>query len=384
MNKKNLSKYLTLLYSEGHITNGTWRDWNKYEVEMLPNIFKSVPFWDEWFIVALLKFNKENIVDGTLNEDNLIIPEKKLYGINYVVKESIYQGSNYHDTVEGYSEEHVANYFHSGDFEYSEGDFIDTDVFDSDITGVELEDVVLVKNNSINESSNKKLISSNIKKYIKEKNKLLSEELITESSVMDAPVRKVVRDLVNIIKNKDIGEYSLPEFKEDGDEDEYDFRNVPLFSVLFFYEKDYTIEDDYLINGAILDGDEFIIAIKLILNPKKYPQSLYDIIADLNDVVAHELEHIYQESSLRPDDEMDIYMDNEKRPIGKEYYLQSHEIPAQFKGFRRINKLRKESMKKTIRDWFIRHKNVHNLSNYDIEEISSHLAKLFKKKYGRK
>lgn len=153
MNKKILVKYLNLLYSEGHITKDTWSDWVKYEVEELPNVFKSVPFWDEWFIVALLKFNEKNILDGTLNEDNLIIPEKKLYRLDYVIKESVYQGSFYTDTLEGYDKEQVENYFHSGNFEYWEGDHIDTDTFDSDITSVELEDVVLVKNISINESS---------------------------------------------------------------------------------------------------------------------------------------------------------------------------------------------------------------------------------------
>jgi hypothetical protein len=89
MNKKVLVKYLNLLYSEGHITKDTWNSWDLYEIEALPSILKSVPFWDEWFVVALLKINKKNIIDGTLSEDNVIIPEKKLYRLHYVVKELI-------------------------------------------------------------------------------------------------------------------------------------------------------------------------------------------------------------------------------------------------------------------------------------------------------
>ena len=222
-----------------------------------------------------------------------------------------------------------------------------------------------------------------VKEHLKERGKLILEGVIVESSVTDAPVRQIVRSLVNIIKTKETGMYYLPEDLGDSDDVEYNFKNIPYFSVEFDYTEDYNINDEYLIN-AVLFNEDFTISIKLIINPKFYPQSMYDIIADLNDVLAHEIEHIYQLSWKRPEEEMDIYSDREhERPQGKEYYLQSHEIPAQFKGLRRINKLRKEKMSKTIRDWFKRNQGVHNLSDNDIEEISLHLSKLFKEKYGR-
>lgn len=222
-----------------------------------------------------------------------------------------------------------------------------------------------------------------IKEHLKERGKLLLEGLIVESSVMDAPVRKVVRDLVNIVKFKETGSYSLPEDSTDGEEYEYNFKNVPYFNVELDYTTDYNINGEYMINASLLD-DDFTIAIKLIVNPKHFPQSLFDIVADFNDAIAHELEHIYQDSWLRPEEEMDIYADNESnRPQGKDYYLQSHEIPAQFKGLRRISKLRKESIKKTLKDWFMRNREVHNLSIFDIQEVVDHLAKIFKEKYGR-
>ena len=153
MNKKVLVKYLNLLHSEGHITKDTWNSWDLYDIENIPSILKSVPFWDEWFVIALLKINKKNIIDGTLSEDNVIIPEKKLYRLHYVVKENLYQGTYYEDTVEGYDKEQVEHYFHSSEFEYWEGTSFDTETYDSDVTGVELEGVFPQKNNNINESS---------------------------------------------------------------------------------------------------------------------------------------------------------------------------------------------------------------------------------------
>lgn len=153
MNRKNFVKYLNLLYTEGHITNNTWDYWNISDVELLPSIFKSVPFWDEWFIVALLKFNKEHIIDGSLTEDNLIIPEKKKYRLDYIVKESVYQVSYYEDTIDAYDKEQAEEYFHSGEFEYWEGNVLETETYDSEVSSVNLDYVVLVKDNSINESS---------------------------------------------------------------------------------------------------------------------------------------------------------------------------------------------------------------------------------------
>lgn len=58
-----------------------------------------------------------------------------------------------------------------------------------------------------------------------------------------------------------------------------------------------------MINGALMsDGDT--ISILIIINPEYYPSLMYDLIADINDVVAHEIEHIFQENYMRPDNEI--------------------------------------------------------------------------------
>lgn len=220
-----------------------------------------------------------------------------------------------------------------------------------------------------------------IVEHLKERKGLILEN--TNKEFMLHPVRRVVRNLVDIIKSENSGKHNLPEDITDGDEIEYNFKNIPYFDVEFKLDFDYNINDEYKIDG-VLFNEELTISIVLIINPKYYPQSLYDIIADLNDIVAHEIEHIYQESWMRPEDELDEFLGKEtERPVGKEYYLQRHEIPAEFKGFDRVRKLRKEKLSKTIRDWFIRNKNVHNLSNYDIDEVTNELLKIFKEKYNR-
>ena len=222
-----------------------------------------------------------------------------------------------------------------------------------------------------------------IKEHLAERGSLILEGVIVESSVTDRPVREIVRTLVNIIKSQETGTHYLPEdISEDGETFEYDFKKIPLFSIEFNYGIDHTVDGEYKIDGQIYDDDT--IKIDLIINPNNYPQSMYDIIADLNDVTAHEIEHIYQNAWERPDDEIDPFENNpDERPTGKEYYKQPHEVPAELAGFRRINRLRKEPIEKTIRDWFNRNRNVHQLNDEDIDELTEYLSQQYNEKFGR-
>lgn len=217
-----------------------------------------------------------------------------------------------------------------------------------------------------------------IKEHLKERGKLLLEGVIVESSVTDAPVREIVRTLTNIIKTKETRTYYLPEeISEDGDMFEYEFKNIPYFSIEFNYNLDPMSEEEYKIDGRTVD-DGYTIQIDLLINPNFYPGVMYDVIGDLNDIVAHEIEHIYQEDWKRTEEERH---DGGEQPKGKEYYKQPHEVPAELVGFRRVNKLRKEPISKTIRDWFNRNKNTHNLSDEDIDELTDFLTQKYNERY---
>ena len=203
------------------------------------------------------------------------------------------------------------------------------------------------------------------------------KKIINESSKTDFPLRKIVRDLVSIIKRNEPGYFQLPE-DIDENEMEYDFGpNFPYISVEITIEHDMTLMDDYLITGAMPD-DEDVIEIKIIINPKMFPQSLYDIVADLNDNVRHEMEHIFQANFMRPDGEMSPEVEG---PQDKDYYKQAHEVPAEIAGFRRIVKLRKEPVEKVIYDWFKRSQQVHQLNDKDIKELTDYLTMKYKEHY---
>jgi len=210
-------------------------------------------------------------------------------------------------------------------------------------------------------------------------NEVSEKNVLTESVKTDLPTRTIVRDLINMVK---LGQNKLFYLPEDINPEmmTYDFgHKIPYLSVEFDVSRDVTLPGDYLMNGGT-SKDEDTIEIKLILNPDKFPNSYYDLVADLNDIVRHEMEHILQSNFMKPEDQMSP--DEFEAPTDKEYYKQSHEVPAEIAGLRRIVKLRKQPIEKVIYDWFVRSQPVHNLNKEDIEELTDYLTIKYKEYYG--
>jgi hypothetical protein len=169
-------------------------------------------------------------------------------------------------------------------------------------------------------------------------------------------VRTAVKDIVNILKNGKSGDFMLP--NDEGDE--YQFINLPFgFSVELFIEIDNDIEK-YKMNGQIVEND--VIQIIIRFNPKTLKNNFYNIIGELNEIVAHELEHLYQDYrgerkyKTPPNDSF-------------KYYTQPHEIKAQRAGFRRIAKLRKLPFNDVVKDWFEDHKEIHQMNDNEVDKV---------------
>jgi hypothetical protein len=91
-------------------------------------------------------------------------------------------------------------------------------------------------------------------------------------------------------------------------------------------------------------------------------RNFYNIIGQLNDIVAHELEHGFQYNR-------DGRVHEEPPTESFEYYTQPDEITAQRAGFRRVAKLRKLPYRDVVRHWFEDHKDVHGLTDDEMEEV---------------
>ena len=185
---------------------------------------------------------------------------------------------------------------------------------------------------------------------------LKKPENITESRMSKVAIRTTVTDIVHKLKDGKPGTFYLP--GEDGEE--YIFTNLPFgYSVQLYVVIDNDIET-YEMNGQIMEND--IIQIIVKFNPKTLRRNFYNIIGELNDIVAHELEHLYQ--YFRGE-----YKFKNQSKKSFKYYTEPQEVGAQRIGFRRVAKLRKLPYNDVVRDWFETHKDVHGLTDDEMEKV---------------
>ena len=186
---------------------------------------------------------------------------------------------------------------------------------------------------------------------------LKKPENITESRMSRVAIRTTVTDIVHKLKDGKSGTFYLP-----GDSgEEYEFTNLPFkYSVNLILQIDENL-DGYKMNGYYLHKTD-VIEIIIEFNPKTLRKNFYNIIGELNDIVAHELEHGFQYN-------IDGKKHKKSPKQSFKYYTQPHEIDAQRVGFRRVAKLRKLPYNDVVIDWFETHKDVHGLTDDEIEEV---------------
>lgn len=191
----------------------------------------------------------------------------------------------------------------------------------------------------------------------------IKKSLILEKSEQTQLIRQIVRDIIQIYKSNGDGEFYLP---EDLSGEEMEYRSPKnSVSVELTLEMSDTV-DDYM-STAFFVRDENVIEIKIVYNPKNKRKITYDLIGELNEIIAHELRHLYQ----RDTDLFDLgdEDDEEEELPPFEYYSQPEEIDAQVYGFRRMKKVTRRPFEELVRNWFRTHKEIHQLNKKEQEEI---------------
>lgn len=222
-------------------------------------------------------------------------------------------------------------------------------------------------NTEFNHKKKQKTVKNNVKRVVGvwEKNPDGSYKTnqhnvhtINEGMIDRLAVRTVVKDIVNIIKQNQEGNFYLPE--DINDEPEYTLtrKNISFSVELTLRFND--IIGGFGVNGAYSRWDD-TIEIVIEYNPKTIKQQLYDLIGEINEVLTHEMTHLDQFYKGELD-----YLDIEDGPL--EYYTREHEVPAQHYGFKRLAKLRSLPLEDVVREWFRTHKKTHKLKPNE-EEI---------------
>lgn len=201
---------------------------------------------------------------------------------------------------------------------------------------------------------------------------IIIETLLMEDNRRREIIRKIVRDLILVFKNNDEGDFYLPEyFGEDN----------PIY-VFPGFEENLTIEfkisinesiDNFIVDANYYNQEE-IIEINLEYNPKNKNQIMYDLIGELNEIVAHEIRHVDQKNKGM----FDFNKKEEKVPY--KYYLQPHEMDAQIFGFNRLSKLTRKPFEEVVRNWYKTHKDLHRLTDSQSENVINKLLMMKNKR----
>jgi hypothetical protein len=202
----------------------------------------------------------------------------------------------------------------------------------------------------------------------------INKEYLTEISKRRSIVRDLVSDIIKVYKNEEEGEFYLPEyFDEDKQMYMFDKLDTPFVIELTIFPDDEI--DNFMIDADYFYNDE-IIAFTIVYNPEKKIKMLYDIVGELNEIIAHEIRHIDQHStgSFSFDNQNEMSTEDPKV-----YYTQPHEIDAQVYGFKRLSKLRKEPFEKTVRHWFDTHDMIHQMDKEDTEFVIDKILSYYRK-----
>ena len=134
----------------------------------------------------------------------------------------------------------------------------------------------------------------------------------------------------------------------------YEFSKISTpFSVELKIEEDENI-DDFKINGEYVEDDD-TVTIVIHYNSDKKRTLVYDLIGELNEIVAHEIRHIVQKEKGH------FELGGSKEEDSYKYYTQPHELDALNFGFKRMSRMTKKPIDTLVQNWFDNNEDIHML-----------------------
>jgi hypothetical protein len=195
--------------------------------------------------------------------------------------------------------------------------------------------------------------------------KYMTESIISEGKYSNV-IRHVVKDILKVFKHQKEGEYQLPEDISTDEEDMvYDFPQLgSSFTVNLILSLNDEI-DTVDVDGEYYDDDDSI-DIRIESNPNLDRETLEELHFELNELVAHELQHLIQR------DDGYVFPKKETKKSLK-YYTQPHEIDAQITGFKRRAQKERKPYEDVVRSWFKRNQLKHQLTQDEMGVVINKL-----------
>lgn len=189
------------------------------------------------------------------------------------------------------------------------------------------------------------------------------KNLILEDGRRQDVIRAVVKDIIKLYKDEDEGEFYLPNYYDE-ENDFYEFSNLDeTFVVEVVLEQNEDLES-FKVNADYYKNDD-IIQLTIEYNPNNKTRITYDLVGELNEVIAHEIRHIDQKVKGT----FDLSGPEEEDPY--KYYTQQHELDAQLFGFKRLSKITRTPIDVVVKRWFKTHKDVHRLTDEQATDVIS-------------
>jgi hypothetical protein len=179
---------------------------------------------------------------------------------------------------------------------------------------------------------------------------------------------QIVRDIITVFNNNESGYFHLPEYFEERDVMTYEIPKINSEVVIELMIEEDTSIQGYGVNANFLNEEESI-EVKIVYNPSDKQKILYNLSGELNEIMAHELRHLFQQVKGTHDLDVKPSKDSFK------YYTSPHEIDAQYYGFKRLSKLTKKPFDEVVRNWFETHRDTHELTKGEEDKVINLILK---------
>jgi len=178
-------------------------------------------------------------------------------------------------------------------------------------------------------------------------------------------IREIVSDIIIIFKQIEEGTFVLP---EDLHKDKLYYEFPKLKDNI---QVELSISENTNVNKFYVDASyyhtEGVITVEIDYNPNNKRSMMYELVGELNEIIAHELRHVEQKS--KGSFKFSSVDDFEEVVDPFEYYTQPKELDAQLKGFKRLSFMTKKPLTYVVKNWFDTHKEIHGLDEDEAKKV---------------